>query len=107
MEIVVVIALVLGAWAALAMLLRAARRKRLMEKYGDTVLVDKLMRRMFWTGQTQEQLIDSLGRPAEIDQKVMKTRVREIWKYNRRTRTRFGLRITLDNGLVAGWDQQD
>jgi hypothetical protein len=83
------------------------RRAVLLAKYQDPQIVDMIMRRMFWQGQSQEQLLDSLGRPADIDQKVMKTKVREIWKYNQMGTNRFGLRITIENSVVVGWDQKD
>ena len=51
-------------------------------------------------------LIDSLGQPQDIDTKVLKTKKKEIWKYNHNGGNRFGLRITLDNDIVVGWDQK-
>lgn len=83
------------------------RRAALLAKYHDPQIVDKIMRHVFWQGQSQEQLLDSLGRPADIDQKVMKTKVKEIWKYNPMGSNRFGLRITIENNVVIGWDQKD
>ncbi|MFK3862525.1 DUF2057 domain-containing protein [Pseudoalteromonas rhizosphaerae] len=82
------------------------RKKRLMEKYRDARIVERLMKKMFWQGQSQEQLLDSLGKPVDIDQKVLKTKTKEIWKYNRTGKGRYGLRITLENGEVIGWDKK-
>lgn len=48
--------------------------------------------------------MDSLGRPLDIDQKVLKTK--EVWKYNQTGKGRYALRITLENGEVVGWDQK-
>jgi hypothetical protein len=31
---------------------------------------------------------------------------REIWKYGRISARRFRLRVTIDNGLVVGWDRK-
>jgi len=106
MDIVSIIVVIAVGAIAFSIFARVMRRRRLMQKYGDASLVDKLMRRMFWTGQPEEQLIDSLGKPNEIDRKVLKTKIKEVWKYNQRTRTRFGLRITLEDGFVIGWDQK-
>jgi hypothetical protein len=106
LDITVVILTVVACAVALKLFLYRRRKRYLTEKYGDPAVVAKLMQRMFWIGQTEGQLIDSLGRPVEIDRKAMKTRTREVWKYNRRTRTQFGLRITLDNGIVITWDQK-
>jgi DUF971 family protein len=82
------------------------RREALMTKYQDEKLVNDLMNQSFWQGQTAEQLIDSLGRPHEIDQKILKTKKKEVWKYNHQGGNRYGLRITLDNDHVVGWDQK-
>jgi len=64
------------------------------------------MRHTFWQGQTSDQLLESLGSPKDVDKKLLATRKREVWKYNRRGVNRYGLRITLDNDIVAGWDQK-
>lgn len=82
------------------------RRAALMEKYDDEELVDDLMNQSFWQGQTAEQLVDSLGKPHDIDQKVLKTKKKEVWKYEHQGGNRYGLRITLDNDHVVGWDQK-
>ncbi|KGA22312.1 hypothetical protein AO825_20035 [Pectobacterium brasiliense] len=82
------------------------RRAKLMNKYGDAALVDRLMKRMFWQGQSKEQLLDSLGKPLDIDQKVFKTKVKEVWKYNQTGKGRYALRITIENGEVIGWDKK-
>lgn len=83
------------------------RRAALLAKYHDPEIVDKIMQRLIWQGQSQEQLVESLGRPADIDQKVMKTKVKETWKYNQMGTNRFGLRITIENNIVIGWEQKD
>lgn len=86
---------------------RQRRRAALLARYGDAEIVERILRRMFWTGQTSDQLLESLGRPADIDQKVLKTKVKELWKYFPTGRNRFGSRITLDDHVVTGWDQKD
>jgi hypothetical protein len=86
---------------------KKARRAKLMEKYNNDQLVDAIMRQSFWIGQTKEQLVDSLGNPQDIDEKVLKTKTKEIWKYNHSGGNRYGLRITIENGEVIGWDKKD
>lgn len=83
-----------------------ARHAALTTKYSDKKIVDDIMRGAYWQGQTAEQLLDSLGQPADIDEKVLKTRKREIWKYHQLSANRFGLRITVENDVVAGWDEK-
>lgn len=82
------------------------RREALLNKYQDKELVEALMRQTFWQGQSAGQLVDSLGRPHDIDQKLLKTKKKEVWKYDHQGGNRYGLRITLDDDLVVGWDQK-
>jgi membrane protein implicated in regulation of membrane protease activity len=83
-----------------------ARRSRLLQKYGDEDTVEKIMRGTIWLSQTAEQLRDSLGDPVDTDEKVMKTKRREVWKYHQISAKRFGLRVTVENGVVVGWDEK-
>ncbi len=82
------------------------RRSQLLEKYGDENLVDLLMRKRFWEGQDAEQLLDALGQPVAVDDKRLKTKKKQIWRYNHRGANRYALRITLENDVVVGWDQK-
>jgi len=83
------------------------RRRHLIERYGDPAIARQIMKCVIWKGETQEQLLESLGRPADIDQKVLKTKTKEVWKYRKTARNRFGLKVTLDDGIVTGWEQND
>jgi hypothetical protein len=88
-------------------LIATKRRKRLAylrAKYSDEQIVQRIMRRSYWDGQSEEQLVDSLGRPHRVDRQVMKTKRREVWKYSPTGKNRYRLRITLDQGQVVGWD---
>lgn len=85
---------------------RGDRQEYLMTKYRDEILVSKIMGGHFWEGQTSEQLADAIGQPIEVDEKQLKTKRTEIWKYDSQGRNRFGLRITIENGVVVGWDKK-
>jgi len=88
----------------------AKKQKRLAylrAKYHDEEVVQKIYDGYFWTGQTQEQLRDSLGTPVAIDNKLLKTMTREVWKYQPSGVNRYRLRITVENGRVASWDQKN
>ena len=82
------------------------RQEYLLQKYGDKEIVEKIMSRTVWVGQTDGQLVDSLGAPEDIDQKVLKTKKKEVWKYYHVSGNRYGLRVTLDNDEVIGWDEK-
>lgn len=82
------------------------RVRYLMEKYNDQEIVDRIIGGYFWQGQTEAQLIDSIGHPLAKDNKVMKSAIRQVWKYNQRGKNRYGLRVTVENGRVVGWDNK-
>ena len=65
------------------------RRKHLIEKYGDAEIARRLMKGIIWQGETRAQLLESLGKPVDTDEKVLKTKTKEIWKYRRTARNRF------------------
>ena len=78
----------------------------LKQKYQDDELVRNIVNGYFWQGQSEGQLTDSLGSPVAIDEKILKTKTKEIWKYNHQGGNRYSLRITVENGYVVGWDQK-
>jgi hypothetical protein len=87
---------------------RRARMDYLMSRHGgDEALVARIDAGELWIGQTAEQLRDAYGEPEDIDEKVMKTRRREIWKYDQVGTNRFSTKITLDDGVVSAWDKRD
>jgi len=104
LEILSVLVLIVIGAVAIAAQANNARRKRLMEKYGDAQVVDRIMGKMIWQGMSAEQLIDSLGRPVATDRKVYKTKTSETYKYDQAGKNRFRRRVTIENGIVVGWD---
>ena len=82
------------------------RYSSLLKKYGDKELVRKIMRRTLWQGQTTEQVIDAIGEPKDIDEKVLKTKTKQTWKYFPSGRRRYGLRVKFDDGEVVGWENK-
>jgi hypothetical protein len=83
-----------------------ARRGYLMDKYCNGRLVELILNSKLWEQQTAEQLRDSLGDPDDVDEKVMKSKRRETWKYFPAGANRFALRVVVENGLVTGWDDK-
>jgi hypothetical protein len=82
------------------------RLSELREKYQDEEVVQKIFQGYFWQGQSQGQLQDALGPPVDVDHRVLKTKTRDVWKYQHQGGNRYGLRITLENGFVTGWDKK-
>ena len=106
-------ALIIGVLALLTAVVAYCVRKRakrlayLRAQYGDETIVQNIMHRKFWPGQTMAQLQDSLGSPVSVDNSLLKTRKREVWKYQPNGVNRYRLRITLDNDVVVSWDQKN
>jgi hypothetical protein len=96
----------LCAFAGLYFLVRLlrymSRRKHLIKKYGRDVGL-RILSRHVWQGMTSEQLLDSWGKPIDIDREVYKTKTKETWKYNQTGKNRFNDRIYLNDGIVVGW----
>lgn len=83
-----------------------AKKARLLEKYGDVAIVERIMSGTVWQGQSADQVRDSIGSPVDVDERVMKTKRREVWKYHHQGGNRYGLRITLEHDLVVGWEEK-
>ena len=102
--------LVVAAIVAVIVCVRAyqykQRRDQLLRKYGDKDVVEKIMNRLVWQGMSEDQLIDSWGAPVARDQKIYKPKVSETFKYNHKSRNRFGSRVWVENGIVVGWEQK-
>lgn len=106
MELLIGLACLIGVAVAISKYLTQKRRERLWEKYQDQSIVEGIMEGKIWQGMSEEQLIDSWGRPAAKDHKVLKTKKTEIFKYNQTGKNRFASRVKLDNGMVVGWEQR-
>ncbi|WP_394752272.1 hypothetical protein [Crenothrix sp.] len=110
-EMIIIAVLLIICMFIIRMIWRFYQHKKwisyLKNKYdNDMLVVDAIVDRQFWTGQTSEQLIDSIGRPIVIDRKILKTRTKEIWKYYKIRKDQYALKITLEDGYVVGWDDK-
>ena len=85
---------------------RKRRRNELLQKYGDQNIVERIMSGDVWQGMTRDQLVDCLGQPLAIDQKVDGHKLTEICKYKRDGTNRFRLRVSVRDGVVVGWQQR-
>ncbi len=81
------------------------RRDSLIQRFGEQDAA-KIIRGELWLGATAEMLIESLGNPADSEKKVLKTKTKEVWKYYPAGANRYKLRVTLENGVVVGWEDK-
>lgn len=82
-----------------------ARWEHLAARFGPDAATG-IMQGQFWQGMTAEMVMESLGRPQDVDEKVLKTKVKHTYKYRSLGANRYGLRIFLDDGVVVGWENQ-
>lgn len=85
-------------------LLEAARKENIISKYQDPEIVERLITKTLWKGQTAEMVIDSFGEPLKKDTKALKTKTLETWKYSKIREGSYAIRITLEEGVVTMWD---
>tara|TARA_R110002072_G_scaffold929_1_gene7440 strand:+ start:3024 stop:3344 length:321 start_codon:yes stop_codon:yes gene_type:complete len=98
--------LIIAGLIIIGIVLNKQKRERLMNKYDNEILVEKLMNGEFWQGQTKSELIDSLGKPENINEQVLKTKTKETYKYNKEGSNRYKLKIHLEDDIVVGWDKK-
>ena len=67
-------------WVGVSQFKKRKRRRFLVSKYGSEEIADAIMAQKVWQGMTSEQLVDSWGRPEDIDETVYKTKRKEVWK---------------------------
>jgi hypothetical protein len=84
---------------------RRRRREGLIAKYNSVQIADDIIAHKIWQGMTSDQLVDSWGRPVDVDTKVYKQKTNETWKYGQTGKNRFNQRVFTENGVVVGWQQ--
>lgn len=102
--------IVIGACIGIYFFYQSSKKKKRLEylkqKYIDDEIVNNLFKGVIWQGETAEQLINSIGNPVAVDNKLLKTKKKEVWKYDHQGANRYNLRITLENDIVVGWDKK-
>jgi hypothetical protein len=51
-------------------------------------------------------LQESLGVPKDIDESVYMMRREQVWTYQARRGSRYGLRVRMEDGIVVGWEDR-
>lgn len=81
-----------------------ARRLAEADPSWGSEVAERLVAKELWVGETEEQVIFSFGKPAAVEESVLKTKTKRVFKYHPQPRG-FGLKIRFDNGKVVGWDR--
>lgn len=101
--IIVIVACIL-AFLLFMSIKKKKRLKYLEQKYVNKIKVEKIINREIWQGETAEQLVDSIGNPDVVDDKLLKTHKKVVWKYRHRGSKRYKLIVNLEKGLVVNWE---
>jgi uncharacterized protein len=100
--IILLFLFILALAIALKLLSAVRREQRLVEKYGAEIAAQIIAQKV-WQGMTEEQLTESWGDPAGVGREIIRTKIKETWKYNQTGKNRFSNRVYLENGIVIGW----
>lgn len=84
----------------------AAHCSRLAGLYGEEN-VDLLLAGKPWIGCTLPMVVEMLGQPVSVDETVLRTKTKLTYKYRQFGQNRFGLRVFVENDVVAGWEEKD
>lgn len=79
------------------------RTEDLTQRFGAD-LAEVIINGQIQQGMTSEHLLESWGAPADVDQKVFKTKIKETWKYGEIGKNRYRNRVFLENEIIVGWD---
>jgi hypothetical protein len=81
------------------------RRDDLQARFGVEIGL-RISLREIWVGQTEKMLIESRGKPEDMDYKVLKTKIKSTLKYGWLGANRYRLRVFLDDDVVVGWEDK-
>jgi len=87
---------------------RQEKKDALLKQFNDTQLVDRIMDKTLVLGDTTSIVEAMFGKPNDIEKKVSKTKIKEIWKYQKygdRSNS-YSLKITIENNKVTGWEDK-
>ena len=82
----------------------ADKKAQLANKYQDVDTYKRILGFEVWTGQTEDQVRDALGEPWAVDEKVLKTKTKYVWKYEPLGTNSYVKRVTIENGVVVAYD---
>lgn len=100
-----IVGCVIAGIIALVQRRRVERRANLVQRFGEAI-AERILSHEIWLGQTEEQLLEALGLPVDTGERRTTNRLVRVFKYNPVARGKYGLKITLENGVVTAWDEK-
>lgn len=71
------------------------KRRALAVRFGSDV-ADRVMAKQFWLGATEAMIVESLGRPVSVVERVTEARQARILRYRKRE-------LTFEDGALVAW----
>lgn len=78
-------------------------RQSLIARFGQEGAA-AFVQRQIWYGAPRDAVLELYGNPVSVDDKMLKTKVVEVFKYQPLAKNRYGLKVTLENGAVTEWE---
>ncbi len=82
------------------------RRKKLelIKKFNiSSQDAEKIINKILWQGMKKEYLIESINQPNDSSFSILKTKIKEEYKYYPINKKSFKLVVFLENDIVVGW----
>ena len=84
---------------------RRQRQASLEARFGIDIAA-AVWKHEYWRGATTEMIIESLGTPVDIREKVYKTKTKTTYCYRPFGSKRYALKIHFEDSIVVGWDEK-
>jgi hypothetical protein len=88
-----------------AELARQQQWSSLCDRYGLEIAT-RIRARSLWVGCTLDMVVAMLGAPLAVEEHVLKTKTKKTFKYIETGKSRYALRVVLENDVVTGWDDR-
>lgn len=82
------------------------RREMIEQAYANSPYKLDILNGSIRQGMTANMVVSAWGPPAAIDRKVLKTKTKEILKYGPGPGRSFANKVTIEDGIVVGWEQR-
>lgn len=101
----IIISIIIG-MCILTTIFQNIKRNELTKKYRNPQIVNNIMLKIIWLGETKEQLIDSFGKPANIKREIHKEYIKETYYYEEYRRNCYRIKIVLKNNKIISWQEK-
>ncbi|MBK9002199.1 MAG: hypothetical protein IPM35_41295 [Myxococcales bacterium] len=78
------------------------RRQGLVARFAEEIAA-KIVAGQVWEGATHEMVVEALGPPVEVKERVLKTKIKTTLCYDPISSNRYRFKVELDDGVVVKW----